>query len=32
MNNMEEIYQNLTGVNISDQYKLWDERGKGYYG
>ena len=32
MNKMEEIYQNLTGVNISDQYKLWDERGKGYYG
>jgi len=32
MKNMEEIYQNLTGVNISDQYKLWDERGKGYYG
>lgn len=32
MENIEEIYQNLTGINISDQRKLWDERGKGYYG
>lgn len=29
---MEEIYYNLTGVNIEEQKKIWDERGKGYYG
>lgn len=29
---MEEIYYNLTGVDIEEQKKIWDERGKGYYG
>lgn len=29
---MEEIYYNLTGVDIKEQKKIWDERGKGYYG
>ena len=32
MENLEEIYKKLTGVDISEQKKLWDERGKGYYG
>ncbi len=32
MNIMEETYQNLTSVNIEEQRKLWNERGKGYYG
>ena len=27
-----EIYSNLTGVDIEEQKRLWDERGKGYYG
>lgn len=26
------IYEQLTNVNIEAQKKLWDERGKGYYG
>jgi len=29
---MEKIYYNLTGVDIGKQKKIWDERGKGYYG
>ena len=29
---MRKIYGNLTGVDIEQQYRLWDERGKGYYG
>lgn len=29
---IEKIYQDLTGVDISEQYYIWDERGKGYYG
>ncbi|MBP3378975.1 MAG: NERD domain-containing protein [Clostridia bacterium] len=32
MNQNEELYQNLTGVDINKQKHLWDERGKGYYG
>lgn len=27
-----EVYQKLTGVNIKEQRRIWDERGKGYYG
>lgn len=30
--NIDKVYQDLTGVNISEQYRIWDERGKGYYG
>lgn len=32
MSSIESCYQDLTGVNIFEQKKLWDERGKGYYG
>ena len=32
MANIDEVYRNLTGVNIEMQRLLWDERGKGYYG
>lgn len=27
-----KIYKNLTNVQIEEQMRLWDERGKGYYG
>lgn len=30
--NMQEIYKQLTGVDIKEQKQIWDERGKGYYG
>ncbi|MBO7399549.1 MAG: NERD domain-containing protein, partial [Clostridia bacterium] len=26
------VYENLTSVNIEEQKRLWDSRGKGYYG
>lgn len=29
---MNDIYKQLTNVDIEEQQKLWDERGKGYYG
>ena len=29
---METIYGNLTSVDIEEQKRIWDERGKGYYG
>ena len=29
---IDEVYRNLTGVDITTQRLLWDERGKGYYG
>ena len=29
---MNKIYKNLTNVEIDSQIKLWNERGKGYYG
>ena len=29
---IEGIYRNLTSVDIESQKRLWDERGKGYYG
>lgn len=32
MTNMNDLYQQLTGVDIEQQHHLWDERGKGYYG
>ena len=32
MANIDEVYRNLTGVDIETQKRLWDERGKGYYG
>lgn len=32
MANIDEVYRNLTGVDIESQRCLWDERGKGYYG
>lgn len=32
MTNIDEVYRNLTGVDIEMQRLLWDERGKGYYG
>ena len=30
--NINNIYKQLTNVDIEEQKKLWDERGKGYYG
>ncbi len=32
MKKIDEIYEELTGVNIEEQRDIWDERGKGYYG
>lgn len=32
MRPIEEIYKDLSGVDIETQKKLWNERGKGYYG
>ncbi|MBQ4323646.1 MAG: NERD domain-containing protein [Clostridia bacterium] len=32
MDRMEEIYKQLTQVDIEEQKKIWDERGRGYYG
>lgn len=32
MDKAEEIYQQLTGVDLEMQRRIWDERGKGYYG
>lgn len=32
MEHMDTTYKNLTGVDIEQQKRLWDERGKGYYG
>lgn len=29
---MNDIYKQLTNIDIEEQKKLWDERGKGYYG
>ncbi len=29
---LTEIYEQSSGVNLSEQARLWDERGKGYYG
>ena len=29
---MDAVYKQLTSVDIAEQKKLWDERGKGYYG
>ena len=30
--NINDIYKQLTNVDIEQQKQLWDERGKGYYG
>lgn len=30
--NINDIYKQLTNIDIEEQKKLWDERGKGYYG
>lgn len=32
MSDIYNIYKNLTGVDIEKQQKIWDERGKGYWG
>ncbi len=29
---IKQIYNNLTNVDIEEQRRLWDERGKGYFG
>ena len=29
---IKDIYKQLTDVDIEEQKRLWDERGKGYYG
>lgn len=29
---IDEIYKNLTSIDIEQQKRLWNERGKGYYG
>lgn len=30
--NINDVYKQLTNVDIEEQKRLWDERGKGYYG
>ena len=30
--NIDNVYAQLTNVDIEEQKKIWDERGKGYYG
>ena len=30
--NVQKVYENLTGVDLQEQKKIGDERGKGYYG
>ena len=30
--NIDDVYKQLTNVDIEEQKRLWDERGKGYYG
>ncbi len=30
--NMTEIYDQASGVDLEEQKRLWDERGRGYYG
>ncbi len=32
MASINEVYRDLTGVDIEEQKQIWDERGKGYYG
>ncbi len=32
MNNIEDVYKNLTSVDINSQQRIWDDRGKGYFG
>lgn len=32
MEDIKKIYNELTQVNIDEQRRIWDERGKGYYG
>ena len=32
MTDINQLYSDLTGVNIEEQKMLWNERGKGYYG
>ncbi|MBQ5799166.1 MAG: NERD domain-containing protein, partial [Oscillospiraceae bacterium] len=29
---IEQVYKQLTNVDIEEQKRIWDERGKGYYG
>ena len=29
---IKNVYKQLTNVDIEEQKRLWDERGKGYYG
>lgn len=32
MENLKDVYKQLTNVDIEQQQRIWDERGKGYYG
>ncbi|MBR3611047.1 MAG: NERD domain-containing protein [Oscillospiraceae bacterium] len=32
MENLKQEYKQLTNVDIDEQRRIWDERGKGYYG
>jgi hypothetical protein len=32
MEQIQKVYQKLSGVDIEEQKRIWDERGKGYYG
>lgn len=32
MENLKDIYKQLTSIDIEEQQRIWDERGKGYYG
>ncbi len=32
MEDIKEVYRNLTQIDINEQKRMWDERGKGYYG
>ena len=32
MSDLKKEYKQLTNVDIEEQKRIWDERGKGYYG
>ena len=32
MTDLKKIYQEMTSVDLDEQKRIWDERGKGYYG
>lgn len=32
MDKMEQLYKQLTNIDLDEQKRIWDERGRGYYG